>query len=553
MAEICDRLHYVEIAVDLVGMNSEDGNWIPNVIAGDLAEFAHLSDRLHQGFVNELLAMRMMMGKMATDPQTMPAGKPTIDTTHRYYRGDSQGGIGGGVYMAISTDVTRGLLDNTGAPYDLILDRSRDFSPFFLVLKGVYTDPAQQQLGIDLIQQLWDNAEPDGYIPYITRQHAACAVTADATTCSSRTGSAISRCRRSGRSSRRGRIGAKNLQRGQPRGVGHHRRAERLHWQRLRRVQLPEPASQSPLTNVPPPVNYPGCSCISGGVVQNECSTDTCDTDPHDELRQAAVGAGHGGPVLQDGADRADVRGRRSVRGARGVVDGRARVGQRRAVQRAQRHRHDARRWAGQGDLPRRRLRLSRTASRPAPRSTRALRGRSRRARGAGRYPTVSMVRRHQKTAVEEVPSRQSAVRPSRVPKAVLVRSFRQTMGSLLAIAVAHVASTAASTARLTATSMSGNLYPLCSSGVAPWRAASPRVARARRVHGATDERRLGRLGAPGHRRHRPEQHRGARHLARRRRIEGDGDLHERPVVRLLLGLLHVRRAAPSSPAGAPP
>ena len=43
-----------------------------------------------------------MMGKMATDQQTMPAGKPTIDTTHRYYRGDSQGGISGGVYMAIT-------------------------------------------------------------------------------------------------------------------------------------------------------------------------------------------------------------------------------------------------------------------------------------------------------------------------------------------------------------------------------------------------------------------------------------------------------------------
>ncbi|HEX8795569.1 MAG TPA: hypothetical protein VF765_31685 [Polyangiaceae bacterium] len=173
LAEIADRLHYVTIAVDLVGMNSEDGNWIPNAIAGDISVFAHLPDRLHQGFANELMAMRMMMGKMATDPATMPDGKPTIDTTHRYYRGDSQGGISGGVYMAISTDVTRGLLDNTGAPYTMLLDRSRDFQPFFLVLKGIYTDPVQQQLLINLIQQLWDNAEPDGYIPYISENMLA--------------------------------------------------------------------------------------------------------------------------------------------------------------------------------------------------------------------------------------------------------------------------------------------------------------------------------------------------------------------------------------------
>jgi hypothetical protein len=168
MAEICDREHYVEIAVDLEGFASDDANYVTNVIAGDLGQFQHVVDRIHQGYINELLAMRMMMGKMATDPQTQFNGMPTIDTTKRYYRGDSQGGIGGGVYMAISTDVTRGLLDNTGAPYDLLLARSVDFSPFFLVLKGIYTDPAQLQLGINLIQQLWDNAEPDGYISYIT-------------------------------------------------------------------------------------------------------------------------------------------------------------------------------------------------------------------------------------------------------------------------------------------------------------------------------------------------------------------------------------------------
>ncbi len=168
MAEICDRLHYVEISVDLEGFASDDSGYVTNVIAGDLGQFKNVVDRTHQGYINELLAMRMMMGKMAADPATMPAGQPTIDPMHRYYRGDSQGGIGGGVYMAISTDVTRGLLDNTGAPYDLLLPRSVDFSPFFLVLKGIYSNPVELQLGINLIQQLWDNAEPDGYIAYIT-------------------------------------------------------------------------------------------------------------------------------------------------------------------------------------------------------------------------------------------------------------------------------------------------------------------------------------------------------------------------------------------------
>ena len=283
MAEICDRLHYVEIAVDLVGMDSEDGNWIPNALAGDIADFAHLPDRLHQGFVNELLAMRMMMGKMATDPQTMPEGKPTIDTTKRFYRGDSQGGISGGVYMAISTDVTRGLLDNTGGPYALILDRSRDFSPFFLELKGIYTDPAQQQLLIDLIQQLWDNAEPNGFIPYISENMLPNTPSHNVIIQDALGDQQVSPI---GAQFEARTIGAKNLQPVNREVWGIDDAASGFTGNGYVEFNFWEPASQSPITNVPPPVNYPGCSCISGGMIQNMCSSDTCDTDPHDELRK---------------------------------------------------------------------------------------------------------------------------------------------------------------------------------------------------------------------------------------------------------------------------
>ena len=169
MAETCDREGYVEIAVDLVGMASDDGStYVPNLVAGDISQFFHVIDRMHQGFINELLAMRMMMGGMSTDPATIFDGKPTIDPTQRFYRGDSQGGISGGVYMAISTDVTRGLLGEPGAPYNTLLDRSADFNGFFLIIKGTYPNPLDDQLGLGLIQSLWDRAEPGGYVSYIT-------------------------------------------------------------------------------------------------------------------------------------------------------------------------------------------------------------------------------------------------------------------------------------------------------------------------------------------------------------------------------------------------
>ena len=203
MAETCDREGYVEIAVDLVGMASDDGStYVPNLVAGDISQFFHVIDRMHQGFINELLAMRMMMGGMSTDPATIFDGKPTIDPTQRFYRGDSQGGISGGVYMAISTDVTRGLLGEPGAPYNTLLDRSADFNGFFLIIKGTYPNPLDDQLGLGLIQSLWDRAEPGGTSR--TSRTTRCRGRR-ATTSSFTPRSAISRSRRSARTSSRAR------------------------------------------------------------------------------------------------------------------------------------------------------------------------------------------------------------------------------------------------------------------------------------------------------------------------------------------------------------
>jgi hypothetical protein len=169
LADICDREGYVAVAVELVGMAHDDVTFIMNTIASDVGGFKQVIARQHQGLLNELLAMRMMMGKLATDPEVTFNGKSVIDTTQRFYRGDSQGGIFGGTFMAISTDVTRGLLGEPGAPYDLLENRSVDFGGFFLIIRGVYPNPIDIQLGLDIVQMLWDRTEPGGYVGYINQ------------------------------------------------------------------------------------------------------------------------------------------------------------------------------------------------------------------------------------------------------------------------------------------------------------------------------------------------------------------------------------------------
>jgi hypothetical protein len=167
MAEMCDKHGYVGFGVDLIGMAEEDYQNVVDAISGDIGEFKYLVQRQHQGLLNSLLAMRMMRGDFANAPEVTFNGKSVIDPSKGYYRGDSQGGIFGISYMALTTDVTRGLLGEPGMPYNLLLNRSKDFDPFFQALQLVYSNGRDIQLGLGLVQMIWDRTEPDGYAPYI--------------------------------------------------------------------------------------------------------------------------------------------------------------------------------------------------------------------------------------------------------------------------------------------------------------------------------------------------------------------------------------------------
>lgn len=166
LAKIANRGNFVTIAVDLVGMAEEDEATAVSAIIQDPMIFRPFVDRQLQGMINELVAMRMMTGAFAADPATMPTNTPTINTARRFYRGDSQGGIFGATYMTLTTDVTRGLLGEPGAPYNLLLNRSVDFGQFFDLLAVKYPSKRDVQLVLGCVQMLWDRMDPIGFIPY---------------------------------------------------------------------------------------------------------------------------------------------------------------------------------------------------------------------------------------------------------------------------------------------------------------------------------------------------------------------------------------------------
>jgi hypothetical protein len=168
LATLADRYRYVAFATDWVGMANADKGVLVRALTGDVSAFRSFVERQHQGVVNALLAMRMMKGRFKDDPLVQVRGKSVIDPDACFYRGDSQGGILGATYMSLSTDVTRGLLGEPGMPYHLMLDRSKDFAGFSVLLNGSFPNGLDQRLVLGVVQQLWDRVEPTGWAPYIT-------------------------------------------------------------------------------------------------------------------------------------------------------------------------------------------------------------------------------------------------------------------------------------------------------------------------------------------------------------------------------------------------
>jgi hypothetical protein len=171
LAQICANYNYVAIAVDWVGMAHDDAQILIDAITKDVSIFHGAVDRQHQGLVNALLAMRMLAGGLASDPNLQMNNKPIIDQARRFYRGDSQGGIFGTTYMSITTDVARGMLGEPGMPYELLLDRSQDFSGFKLLLKGSFPNGLDQRIIQALLELEWDRTEPDGYAELLAASH----------------------------------------------------------------------------------------------------------------------------------------------------------------------------------------------------------------------------------------------------------------------------------------------------------------------------------------------------------------------------------------------
>jgi hypothetical protein len=75
----------------------------------------------------------------------------------------------GGMTTAVAPDYRRAVLGVSGMNYGgMLLLRSTDFTAYSAFLYPSYPDPSLHPVILDLMQQLWDRGEPDGYAQQMT-------------------------------------------------------------------------------------------------------------------------------------------------------------------------------------------------------------------------------------------------------------------------------------------------------------------------------------------------------------------------------------------------
>jgi hypothetical protein len=169
------RFGFNGCGADWWGMSTADVPTVATIIA-DLSGFPSLADRAQQGFLNFMFLGRAMVhpAGFGSHPAFQKDGAPLLVVDHGsgtqlYYDGNSQGGIMGGALVALSPDVSRGILGVTGMNYSTLLQRSVDWEDLYAIpFYATYQDPLEQQVAFALIQMLWDRAEANGYAAHMT-------------------------------------------------------------------------------------------------------------------------------------------------------------------------------------------------------------------------------------------------------------------------------------------------------------------------------------------------------------------------------------------------
>jgi len=160
MSALAEDGGMVMIATDWIGLSGGDLQLIITEVVPDLNRIAFITDRIQQSIINTLTLTELAVGTLSSDPALQVGQGELIDDSRVYYVGGSLGGIQGSSFVSMSPRITRAVLAVPGCGWLNMLTRSTHWNNLSPVVDAHYPDPLLKQIGIALIQALFDLSDP---------------------------------------------------------------------------------------------------------------------------------------------------------------------------------------------------------------------------------------------------------------------------------------------------------------------------------------------------------------------------------------------------------
>ncbi len=175
--DFANQAGVIVVATDWIGLSSHENpidagnNQALSLVLANFSNLPWITDRLQQALVNNMVLVRTMRERIASDPAMTVSGKvggvPVSDPTRVRYYGVSLGAIMGLSFMGYDPDVTQAALGNGGGFWSALFQRSFAWSAASTLIHESYPDPLDVQLMLQLAQTQFDYSDPATVAPYV--------------------------------------------------------------------------------------------------------------------------------------------------------------------------------------------------------------------------------------------------------------------------------------------------------------------------------------------------------------------------------------------------
>ncbi len=164
---LAQKLCMVEVATAFLGLSKADEVVVGTQIPTDWSNMPLITDRLHQGHLNNHALVKLVKGAFLKDASMQVNGKPIADGKEVYYLGISNGAIQGVAFAALNKDIERYVLNVGAGFWSMMMERSSNFDKYAGFMRFSYLGALDRMILIALSQSLWDGTDPITYASFV--------------------------------------------------------------------------------------------------------------------------------------------------------------------------------------------------------------------------------------------------------------------------------------------------------------------------------------------------------------------------------------------------